>query len=253
MPPAKPQRPLNSIDTTCDFKHFSIFHPRLAANDSKDPAKDGAMTTKAAEPSTTTIKKASILEIDTKHGKLLVKATTTADSKLQDITIDKPGIPPAPAPIKLLQSQSIEELPLPELKPKADPAQLTRDEIEKKLKLDLKARLDEKNRQLAHKRVRVDFSRSSLERNFITPMRAMTDFLLKSSDLESLAKTKRRSPYEQEPPITVYWRKDVEAKAIEIWGSRENLLKECLKREIEKKKHQQSKETRSRAVDSRFK
>lgn len=68
----------------------------------------------------------------------------------------------------------------------------------------------------------------------------MSDFLLKPSDLENLAKTKRRSPYEQEPPITVYWRRDVEAKAIEVWGTRENLLRECLKREIEKKIHQQS-------------
>ena len=68
----------------------------------------------------------------------------------------------------------------------------------------------------------------------------MSDFLLKMSDLEMLPKTKRRSPYEQEPPIVVYWRKDVEAKAIEVWGSRENLLRECLKREIEKKRHQQS-------------
>lgn len=90
------------------------------------------------------------------------------------------------------------------------------------------------------KRVLVDFNRSSLERNFITPARAMSDFLLKASDLECLSKIKRRSPYEQEPPITVYWRKDVEAKAIGVWGSRESLLKEQLKREVERKKHQQS-------------
>ncbi|GJQ78810.1 hypothetical protein Trydic_g2652 [Trypoxylus dichotomus] len=90
------------------------------------------------------------------------------------------------------------------------------------------------------KRKRVDFTVSSLERNFITPVRAMSDFLLKPSDLESLPKTKRRSPYEQEPPITVYWRKDVEAKALEIWGSKENLTKEQLKRDIEKKKYQQN-------------
>lgn len=32
----------------------------------------------------------------------------------------------------------------------------------------------------------------------------------------------------------------MEEKAIEVWGSRENLLRECLKREIEKKMHQQS-------------
>lgn len=90
------------------------------------------------------------------------------------------------------------------------------------------------------KRKRVDFSAASVERNFITPVRAMSDFLLKPSDLESLPKTKRRSPYECEPPITVYWRKDVEAKALEVWGSKENLLKECLKRDIERKKYQQS-------------
>jgi hypothetical protein len=62
------------------------------------------------------------------------------------------------------------------------------------------------------KRVRVDLTASSMERNFITPVRAMADFLLKPSDLEGLRKTKRRSPYENEPPITVYWRKDVETK-----------------------------------------
>ncbi|KAM7341852.1 solute carrier family 30 member 9 isoform 2-T4 [Cochliomyia hominivorax] len=89
-------------------------------------------------------------------------------------------------------------------------------------------------------RVKVDLNRSSLERNFITPARAMSDFLLKASDLETLPKIKRRSPYEQEPPITVYWRKDVEAKAISIWGSKENLIKECLKREIERKTYQQN-------------
>lgn len=90
------------------------------------------------------------------------------------------------------------------------------------------------------KRTRVDLTAQSLERNFITPVRAMSDFLLKPSDLESLPKTKRRSPYEAEPPITVYWRKDVEAKAMEIWKTKENLQKERIKRDIEKKKYQQN-------------
>lgn len=90
------------------------------------------------------------------------------------------------------------------------------------------------------KRVAVDRSTSSLERNFITPVKAMSDFLLKPSELESLPKTKRRSPYEFEPPITVYWRKDVEAKALEVWGSREALLKELLKKEVEQKTYQQN-------------
>lgn len=89
-------------------------------------------------------------------------------------------------------------------------------------------------------RKKVDLQAQSLERNFITPVRAMSDFLLKPSDLESLPKTKRRSPYESEPPITVYWRKDVEAKAIEVWGSKENLQKELLKKDIERKRYHQN-------------
>lgn len=89
------------------------------------------------------------------------------------------------------------------------------------------------------KKVRVDLSVASMERNFITPARAISDFLLKPQDLETLKATKRRSPYENDPPMTVYWRKDVEAKAIEVWGSKENLQKELLKRDLERKFHQQ--------------
>ncbi|XP_049807980.1 zinc transporter 9 isoform X2 [Schistocerca nitens] len=90
------------------------------------------------------------------------------------------------------------------------------------------------------KRQRVDVTATSVERNFITPVRAMADFLLKPSDLEGLRKTKRRSPYENEPPITVYWRKDVEAKALEVWGSKEQLLHELTIRENERKRYQQN-------------
>lgn len=61
-------------------------------------------------------------------------------------------------------------------------------------------------------RVKFDTSHPFTERNFITAVRAMAEFLLKPSDLENLRKTKRRSPFENEPPITVYWRKDVEEK-----------------------------------------
>lgn len=99
---------------------------------------------------------------------------------------------------------------------------------------------EEASAKKVKKKVRVDKSASSLERNFITPVRAMSDFLLKPSDLESLPKTKRRSPYEFEPPITVYWRKDVEAKAVEVWGSRETLLKQLLKKEFQRKTYQQN-------------
>ncbi|XP_075212575.1 solute carrier family 30 member 9 isoform X2 [Lycorma delicatula] len=89
-------------------------------------------------------------------------------------------------------------------------------------------------------RARVDLTASSVERNFITPGRAMSDFLLKSSDLEGLRPSKRRSPFENEPPITVYWRKDVEAKAIEKWGSLEALEKEKLQKELERKFYEQT-------------
>lgn len=90
------------------------------------------------------------------------------------------------------------------------------------------------------KRMRVDLTKTSLERNFITPVRAMSDFLLKPTDLEGLRKTKRRSPIENEPPITVYWRKDVESRANEVWGSKEQLLNEIVRREMEHRSYQQN-------------
>lgn len=165
------------------------------------------------------------LEIDTNKGKLVIKATLNDDSKLQTIIIEKPKV-------------DVASLITDKEKEKSDA------EVKRALEEELKIKLDEKPKIAPSpppkKRSKLDPSHLSLERNFITPVRAMSDFLLKPADLESLPKTKRRSPYEQEPPITVYWRKDVEAKAIEVWGTRENLLKECLKREIEKKKHQQN-------------
>lgn len=152
-----------------------------------------------------------VLEIKTKGGNLIVR-TTVSGTTVDNLVIEKEG------------TANVVAAPEVTVKPP-----LTEKEI-----------LAEKNKELAKKRIRVNFALSSMERNFITPARAMSDFLLNSGDLEGLPRTKRRSPYEQEPPITVYWRKDVEAKAIEIWGSRDNLLKECLKRELEKKRHQQN-------------
>ncbi|KAL7041353.1 hypothetical protein ACKWTF_000737 [Chironomus riparius] len=180
-------------------------------------------------------KQEKILEIKTKGGNLVIRTTVTDGGKnVENIVIqkDKPSelqMAVKEPPIIVTASSDSKNL---EVKP-----QLTEKEL-----------LAEKNKELAKKRKRVDFALSSLERNFITPNRAMSDFLLKASDLEALPKTKRRSPYEQEMPITVYWRKDVETKAIETWGSRENLLKECLKRELEKKQHQQNAFTMKRRL-----
>lgn len=82
---------------------------------------------------------------------------------------------------------------------------------------------------------KVEITHHSTERNFITAVRAMSEFLLKPSDLENLRKTKRRSPFENEPPITVYWRKDVEEKAVQVWGSLLAIDIEKMKRERQKK------------------
>lgn len=85
-------------------------------------------------------------------------------------------------------------------------------------------------------RKKLDVTQIFTERNFITPLRAMNEYLLKPSDLEELRKIQRRSPYEESPPINVYLRKDVEIKAIEVWGSMEALQRELKKkRELEMK------------------
>lgn len=75
----------------------------------------------------------------------------------------------------------------------------------------------------------------SLERNYVTPARAISDFLLTEDDLKKLPEIKRRSPYAHEPEITVYKRRDVEAKALEIYGSHEAIVRERIKRETESK------------------
>lgn len=162
------------------------------------------------------VEQEKILKINTKNGNLTVRTTVSDSNLIQNLVIEKD-----------LSTDATSNPPI-------DPPLNTKPKL---TEIEL---LAEKNKEMAKKRVRVNFALSSLARNFITPPRAMSDFLLKASDLDALPKTKRRSPYEQEPPITVYWRKDVEAKSIEIWGTRENLLKELLKREMEKKMHQQS-------------
>ncbi|XP_046688137.1 zinc transporter 9-like [Homalodisca vitripennis] len=135
----------------------------------------------------------------------------------------------------------------PELKVEPPPPP-TPPEGEKKEKKTAKSIIQEAVEKVTKKRIRVDLTASSVERNFITPVRAMSDFLLKPSDLENLRATKRRSPYENEPPITVFWRKDVEARAIEVWGSKENLTKELLKRDLERRFYQQNTFTTKRKL-----
>uniref|UniRef100_A0A3B3X946 Proton-coupled zinc antiporter SLC30A9, mitochondrial n=1 Tax=Poecilia mexicana TaxID=48701 RepID=A0A3B3X946_9TELE len=71
--------------------------------------------------------------------------------------------------------------------------------------------------------------------NFITAVRAMNEFCLKPSDLEQLRKIRRRSPHDDTEAFTVFLRSDVEAKALDVWGSIEALDRERnLRKEVER-------------------
>ncbi|KAK1904136.1 Zinc transporter 9 [Dissostichus eleginoides] len=71
--------------------------------------------------------------------------------------------------------------------------------------------------------------------NFITAVRAMNEFCLKPSDLEQLRKIRRRSPHDDTEAFTVFLRSDVEAKALEVWGSHEALAREKnVRKEVER-------------------
>ncbi|XP_017545651.1 zinc transporter 9 [Pygocentrus nattereri] len=73
------------------------------------------------------------------------------------------------------------------------------------------------------------------QNNFITAVRAMNEFCLKPSDLEQLRKIRRRSPHDDTEAFTVFLRSDVEAKALDVWGSMEALARERkLRSEVER-------------------
>lgn len=77
-------------------------------------------------------------------------------------------------------------------------------------------------------------------RNFITTTRAMREYALDISDLLDLRKFQRRSPYNNEPPITVYLRKDVEMKALSIWKTWDRLNSELKKRKDKEESYSDS-------------
>uniref|UniRef100_A0A673HNY2 Proton-coupled zinc antiporter SLC30A9, mitochondrial n=1 Tax=Sinocyclocheilus rhinocerous TaxID=307959 RepID=A0A673HNY2_9TELE len=73
------------------------------------------------------------------------------------------------------------------------------------------------------------------QNNFITAVRAMNEFCLKPSDLEQLRKIRRRSPHDDTEAFTVFLRSDVEAKALDVWGSQEALARERnLRKDVER-------------------
>ncbi|XP_074604456.1 solute carrier family 30 member 9 [Brevipalpus obovatus] len=82
----------------------------------------------------------------------------------------------------------------------------------------------------AKERVKLDLTKSTTERNFVTPVRAMSEYLLKPSDIQDLRRFFRRSPFEDAPPIAVYLRRDIEARALQVWGSFDALERERKKR-----------------------
>ncbi|KAM4054094.1 proton-coupled zinc antiporter SLC30A9, mitochondrial isoform 2-T2 [Anomaloglossus baeobatrachus] len=71
-----------------------------------------------------------------------------------------------------------------------------------------------------------DYGSKYMKNNFITGVRAMNEFCLKPSDLESLRKIRRRSPHDDTESFTVFLRSDVETKAMEVWGSPEAIFRE---------------------------
>ncbi|CAG08314.1 unnamed protein product, partial [Tetraodon nigroviridis] len=80
-----------------------------------------------------------------------------------------------------------------------------------------------------------DYGPKYTQNNFITAVRAMNEFCLKPSDLEQLRRIRRRSPHDDTEAFTVFLRSDVEAKAIDVWGSQEALARERnLRKEMEK-------------------
>lgn len=71
-----------------------------------------------------------------------------------------------------------------------------------------------------------EYGSKYMKNNFITGVRAMNEFCLKPSDLESLRKIRRRSPHDDSESFTVFLRSDVETKAQEVWGSPEAIFRE---------------------------
>nr|CAE30407.1 novel protein similar to human chromosome 4 open reading frame 1 (C4orf1) [Danio rerio] len=60
------------------------------------------------------------------------------------------------------------------------------------------------------------------------------------SDLEHLRKIRRRSPHDDTEAFTVFLRSDVEAKALEVWGSQEALARERDQRKEVEREYQEN-------------
>lgn len=78
----------------------------------------------------------------------------------------------------------------------------------------------------------VNYDKKYYQNTFISATRAMSDYLLKPSDLEGVKTTAVRSAYSdpQQPPDVCYLKSDVEKRAYEVWGSPEALSREIWNR-----------------------
>ncbi|EDV37348.1 uncharacterized protein Dana_GF13401 [Drosophila ananassae] len=209
-------------------------------NDSKNDDVDATGSLKLIQPKEVpSIKQTKNFEVKTTKG-ILTISTTIEDSKINEIVFEKSDLPPVAKAVAstaaVTDSKPSILAPSPEVK---SPEKTSGATVTSAQPLSPSVEVPPPAPTPSPKRPRFDY-RASLERNFVTPSRAISDFLLTATDLESLPKIKRRSPYEQEPPMTVYWRRDVEAKALAVWGSKESILRERLKREVERKQYQQN-------------
>jgi len=79
---------------------------------------------------------------------------------------------------------------------------------------------------------------TSYDRNYITERRARQEFLLEARDMEGLRITHRRSARDDGETHKVYWRKDIEDRAVKKWGT---LEKVHLEREVREEEVAQEK------------
>lgn len=82
------------------------------------------------------------------------------------------------------------------------------------------------------KRAKIDWSAVYYDNTYVTPIRALNEYMLISADLETLPKYTRRSPFVGVGNMSVYLKTDIEQKAYEVWGGREEFLKEKEKRRL---------------------
>lgn len=82
--------------------------------------------------------------------------------------------------------------------------------------------------------VNIDYNIQYTRNTFISPSRAISDYLLSVSDLDGLRKSFMRNAYSSDiAPNYCYLKSDIEKRAMEVWGSMEAMERERRKRKEE--------------------